>query len=79
MGNHRYYLTPVGLILPDELPRGWGLLERDGRRTVERVKAEWFADKNQREEIALLVRCATPPELIKRTTPIPPDPLTERA
>ena len=27
MGQRRYYVTPVGLIQPEELPAGWGLLE----------------------------------------------------
>jgi hypothetical protein len=27
MGDHRYYATPKGLIKPEELPDGWGLLE----------------------------------------------------
>jgi hypothetical protein len=27
MGSERFYLAPVGLILPDELPACWGLLE----------------------------------------------------
>ena len=31
MGCERYYLSPGGLLNPDELPRGWGLLELRGR------------------------------------------------
>jgi hypothetical protein len=27
MGSERYYMTPAGLVHPDELPAGWGLLE----------------------------------------------------
>ena len=27
LGNYRYYMTPPGLIHPNELPPGWGLLE----------------------------------------------------
>lgn len=26
LGNWRYYMCPEGLILPDEIPEGWGLL-----------------------------------------------------
>jgi hypothetical protein len=37
VGCERYYLTPRGLIRPEELPAGWGLLEVCGRE-VERVK-----------------------------------------
>jgi hypothetical protein len=32
VGSERFYLTPPGLIAPEELPAGWGLLElRRGR------------------------------------------------
>jgi len=27
VGNFRYYMAPVGLILPQQLPTGWGLIE----------------------------------------------------
>lgn len=30
IGNYRYYAAPVGMILVDELPLGWGLLEVHG-------------------------------------------------
>lgn len=29
MGNFRLYITPVGLIIPQELPENWGLIEVD--------------------------------------------------
>lgn len=32
MGDWRFMLTPKGLIVPEELPEGWGLLETDGKR-----------------------------------------------
>lgn len=32
MGDWRFYLAPAGLIRPEELPTGWGLLECDGKR-----------------------------------------------
>ncbi len=35
-GNFRYYLTPKGLLNPEELPEGFGLLEWDGKN-IERV------------------------------------------
>ena len=31
MGCERFYLTPAGLLRPEELPAGWGLLEMRGR------------------------------------------------
>ncbi len=33
-GNFRWYLCPEGLIKPQELPGGWGLLYWDGKRVV---------------------------------------------
>jgi hypothetical protein len=47
VGCERYYLTPRGLLRTEELPRGWGLLEVNGRE-IERVKA---SAKNLRTEI----------------------------
>jgi hypothetical protein len=47
VGCERYYLAPRGLILIEELPIGWGLLEVWGRE-IERVKA---SAKNLRSEI----------------------------
>lgn len=32
MGCERFYLTPTGLLRPQELPAGWGLLEYRNRR-----------------------------------------------
>ena len=32
LGCERFYLAPAGLIAPEELPRGWGLLEWAGRK-----------------------------------------------
>lgn len=34
LGNWRYFMAPAGLIKPDELPAGWGLLEVNGRGHV---------------------------------------------
>ncbi len=31
MGCERFYLTPAGMLRPEELPAGWGLLELRGR------------------------------------------------
>ena len=37
LGCERFYLTPAGLLHPEELPRGWGLLE-SARRTVHVIR-----------------------------------------
>jgi len=34
MGCERFYLIPAGLVRPDELPAGWGLLEVRNRKIV---------------------------------------------
>jgi len=31
IGERRYFMTPVGLVKPSELPEEWGLIEIDGR------------------------------------------------
>lgn len=36
MGHYRLFLCPIGLIKPEELPNGWGLLYFDGKK-VNRV------------------------------------------
>ena len=36
MGHYRLFLCPTGLIKPEELPTGWGLLYFDGKK-VDRV------------------------------------------
>ncbi len=41
MGSYRFVMAPSGLLLPDEMPAGWGLLSVDGRRvTIERDAIE---------------------------------------
>jgi hypothetical protein len=37
MGCERFYLAPAGLIYPNEVPAGWGLLEPRGRELVQLV------------------------------------------
>ena len=38
-GNYRYYLVPKGLLKPDDLPEGVGLLEYDGKNIERTIKA----------------------------------------
>jgi len=38
MGCERFYLVPQGLIVPQELPHGWGLLECKGREIIMAVR-----------------------------------------
>lgn len=51
MGCERYYLTPRGLISPQELPKGWGLLESKAREITMVVKAH---RQSQRAEAGLM-------------------------
>lgn len=55
MGSLRYYLTPLGLLRPGELPDGWGLLEST-ERGVQIVKPARLVttDRAVGAEIALL-------------------------
>lgn len=39
IGDERYYFTPSGLLRPEQLPAGWGLLEWDGRIVRRTVKS----------------------------------------
>lgn len=39
MGRFRYFAAPAGMLKPSELPADWGLLEWDGRKLRETVKA----------------------------------------
>lgn len=38
MGVYRFYLCPEGIIRPEDLPKGWGLLHAVGRKVVDVVK-----------------------------------------
>lgn len=70
MGDWRFYLAPAGLISVDELPRGWGLLEHEGR-SVRRVHGGpkgnvWWSDVpftgNKRNETSMLVSALAQPQ-----------------
>jgi hypothetical protein len=56
LGNYRYYLCPKGLIKPEELPKGWGLLYFDFVKYVKKP--------NRQKYIEEIVK----PEEIKTTT-----------
>lgn len=54
MGYQRYFLCPQGMIRPDELPAGWGLLEV-GKRVVQSVESQHFYEYAARQEVSLLL------------------------
>lgn len=57
IGLYRYYVVPEGLIQPQELPEGWGLLwfrPSDGKCFV-KATSKRFLKRNHRAEAAMLV------------------------
>ncbi len=56
MGQRRYYMTPEGLVRPDELPPGWGLVEAGTRccKVVVESPEKGFDHWRCRYELALL-------------------------
>lgn len=61
MGYKRYFMAPIGMLKPGEIPKGWGLLEvyektpRMNRRVCIAVEAETFYERNREAEITYLV------------------------
>lgn len=58
IGTERYYLTPPGLLHPEDLPEGWGLLEVRGktiRTVIKAVENGHLADDGVRREIQILL------------------------
>lgn len=61
MGYERYFMAPVGMLKPSEIPKGWGLLEvyektpRMNRRVRITVEAKAFHERNREVEIQYLV------------------------
>jgi len=61
MGYKRYFMAPVGMLKPNEIPNKWGLLEvyektpHMNRRVGITVEAEAFHERNQEAEITYLV------------------------
>ena len=63
MGYNRYYMAPVGLLSPNQMPQGWGLLEvyekesrhPSYRKIVKTVDSDRFIERNQSAEVSYLV------------------------
>ncbi len=57
VGSERFYLTPRGLVRPDEMPAGWGLLEHHDRsiRMVRASRKNLRSDEGFRCEMNLLL------------------------
>lgn len=62
MGSHRYYCCPTGLIKPDELPEGWGLIYVDDKHKARCVVKPYKGnnvhrnkqDKNTQAEYSIM-------------------------
>lgn len=54
MGNRRYYAAPTGIIAPEELPDGWGLLEVETHRICTSVEPK-LKEANKRCECTMLM------------------------
>lgn len=54
IGNYRYYLCPEGIIKPDELPDGWGLLYWDGRKIDKIVPAPKYWETDHKYDMFVL-------------------------
>ena len=58
-GHWRYYFTPPGLLIPDELPEHWGLLEMLPKIVKVIKKAEFIREERiSWEDSRLLYRVA---------------------
>jgi hypothetical protein len=57
LGDYRYYMAPKGVIAPEDLPEGWGLVEIGEHNTRRIVKATYRERDTDavRDEIRLLV------------------------
>ena len=52
-GNYRYYLTPEGLLKPEDLPDGVGLMEWDGKKITRTLRADRHEVSNHADEIII--------------------------
>jgi hypothetical protein len=59
MGSERFYMTPSGLLRPEDLPAGWGLLEVRNRQVQVAVRCKPRSDlrspEGLRNELNLLL------------------------
>ena len=47
MGVQRYFVVPDGLVTPEEIPNGWGLLYLRGRSLVSKKKSKLFTEEDR--------------------------------
>lgn len=54
LGRERYYLAPAGMLSPNELPEGWGLLEPTGRGGLRVVRRSEVHERYEDDESRML-------------------------
>ena len=54
MGDKRYFLCPSGIISPEELPQGWGLLYADKKNIRIIQESDKFETTKQYELVAMI-------------------------
>ncbi len=55
MGNERYFLAVAGVLKPEEMPEGWGLLEVWPEGNIRQKRAPVYSPANREGEMSLLV------------------------
>lgn len=63
IGDYRWYLTPPGLLSPQDIPEGWGLAEVQQRRIIQVVPALLLENRIHRPELSILVAAVRRHEL----------------
>lgn len=59
LGKYRYFMVPQGLVKPEEIPAGWGLIEiKPSGGAVRRSKSLTMIDRNILGENVILVQIA---------------------
>src|SRR3990172_699172 len=56
VGDLRYFAVPKGLLIPDDMPEGWGLLEIGEHQVREKLPARPKMS-NKKAEVSMLVSC----------------------
>ncbi len=73
MGLRRWFFMPEGLVRPDEVPAGWGLVELAGRSARITVEATPRTEYDARSEVVILLSA-----LRRHEIGVPWDPLEGR-
>ena len=56
LGDFRYFAAPKGMLTPEDMPEGWGLLEIGEHQVRERLPAQ-PKTANKTAEVSMLVSC----------------------